>query len=463
MKILLLAPIAIWFSNWPQISLGSDGATNFRVTLTMIYLALLALVAFVKLIKNYRNFSRRTPFFVANWVCLVFVVYDWLTIIWSDNRSRTLLTASIVSCLYVVFLALTLTKNLQRYVQPLAKIYIVTAMIMSVLALMQFIYGAFWARGFLLCAGCVAGQFGFVRPNVFAIEPQFLGSLLLAPILLIFHEIITQKHSYWRDLVFGCLLLTLLLTLSRGAIFAFLIGVIVVVIFSWRRGILSARDYCKKVAIGVLICAVSLAVCLVMQGVTAAVNPNTKSGFTAAVNASLNQLSLGLIKIQDIKVHKISSVARSTVSAKEPAFSGYVAESTNVRTSLSKIALKTWAHEKLSRKLLGVGLGGSGVAMAQFLRSNDPKQIVQNQFVETLLELGVVGAIILAAILLGLIYTLWRNQKARWTLGIVVAFLVQWLFFSGYPSALHIYLVLMILYIVAKAPIGRHAALAPTK
>ena len=459
MKILLLATIAIWFSNWPQISLGSDGATNFWVTLTMIYLALLALVAFVKLIKNYRNFSRRTPFFMANWACLVFIGYNWLTIIWSDNRSRTLLTAGIVSCLYLIFLALTLTKNLQRYVRPLAKIYIVTAMIMSVLALMQFIYGAFWARGFLLCAGCVAGQFGFVRPNVFAIEPQFLGSLLLAPILLIFHEIITQKHSYWRDLVFGCLLLTLLLTLSRGAIFAFLIGAIMVVIFSWRRGILSARDYCKKVAVGVLICAVSLAVCLVMQGVTAAVNPNTKSGFTAAVNASLNQLSLGLIKIQDIKVHKISSVARSTVSAKEPAFSGYVAESTNVRTSLSKTALKTWASEDLSRKVFGVGLGGSGVAMANFTKDGDAKEIVQNEFAEILLELGAFGFVIFVAIMIGLCREIWRQKHARWTLGMVAAFIFQWLFFSGYPSALHVYLILMIAFMYAKA--GRLLGAAP--
>lgn len=454
--VLLLAPIAIWFSYWPQISLGRDATTNFKITIVMIYCVVLALASLPRIVKNFRKILIRNH--VAIWLVSVFVFYNFFSVIWSENRLRTLLTSGVILTLYLIFLGIFATQDFaKKYIKPLAKIYVFSAVVMSILALAQFIYGTFFTRGFALCAGCISGQFGFVRPNVFAIEPQFFGNLLLAPVLIVLYEILTTKNRISRGVLFGFLLVTLFLTLSRGAIFAFIVGAIFVMAFSRVNNGISWRKIFGSVAIGV----VSLVVCLFLQGASAVVNPNLNTSFSAAVNSSLNQLSMGLVKIKDTaKVSSVhSDIQEKHSTPSRPAFSGYVAESTNVRTSLSKTALKTWASEDLSRKVFGVGLGGSGVAMANFTKDGDAKEIVQNEFAEILLELGAFGFVIFVAIMIGLCREIWRQKHARWTLGMVAAFIFQWLFFSGYPSALHVYLVLMIAFMCAKA--GRLLGAAP--
>ncbi|MEI6481519.1 MAG: hypothetical protein WCO19_04420, partial [Candidatus Saccharibacteria bacterium] len=71
-------------------------------------------------------------------------------------------------------------------------------------------------------------------------------------------------------------------------------------------------------------------------------------------------------------------------------------------------------------------------------------EIVQNEYIEILLENGVIGFSVFIVILGILMYRL-RHQ--RWLWAIVLAFLIQWNFFSGYPNALHIYVIFMAMYI----------------
>jgi hypothetical protein len=444
---------------------------NFKLTFAMIYLFVLAAAGFAKIIhifaKNpreiWRNFFAKSSAF---WLVSAFVSLNEFSVFWSENRARALMTFALIFCLYLVFIALILTQDFaKKLIKSLTKIYVLTAVIMGIFVLGQFIYGTFFVRGFLLCAGCVSGQFGFVRPNVFAIEPQFFGSLLLPVILVIFREILVRKNRFSRNILFGFLLVILLLTLSRGAIFAFVFGAIFVMIFS-RKSVeksskslseISRKAYIKNFAKSVLIGAFALLLTLVFQGLAAEINPNIRIDFGSAINSSLNQLSMGIIKIRENKPQenpqKISqnSVQKTeTKTEKIPAFSGYVAESTDVRTGLTKLAFDTWKAGNFREKSLGFGLGSSGIAMANFAKNGDQKEIVQNEFVEILLELGVVGAAIFAAILFGLIREIWRNKNGKWTLGILIALAFQWLFFSGYPSAIHIYLTLVVLYIFAK-------------
>ena len=98
----------------------------------------------------------------------------------------------------------------------------------------------------LLCDGCVYKMFGFPHPNGFAIEPQFMGNLLLAPIMVVVADFcqssgcVRPAHRHGRPALIlalprsggpqiwqklSCLLLfalatTLFLTFSRGAIYA---------------------------------------------------------------------------------------------------------------------------------------------------------------------------------------------------------------------------------------------------
>jgi hypothetical protein len=191
---------------------------------------------------------------------------------------------------------------------------------------------------------------------------------------------------------------------------------------------------------------------LTLQGVTAAINPHFNETFFGAIGKSINQLSMNTIRFSgennvknndNVEQNSSQNTPQDTNEKSDPAFDGYVPESTDVRVNLSKIALQTW-RQNAATMLFGVGLGGAGVAMADFTSSGDAREIVQNEYVEILLERGIIGAILFADIVIGLLFA---TKKQKWFWAIIAAFLFQWLFFSGLPNALHIYLILIILFL----------------
>jgi hypothetical protein len=224
------------------------------------------------------------------------------------------------------------------------------------------------------------------------------------------------------------------LTLSRGAIFAFGFGVLVLFILNWRGW--------RKVLCSIGVMILSLVLALGIQGMAAVINPNFHERFSQTVAKSVHQLSLGMIDFrQDNTI--ISTETEESTDVNQPAFDGYVPQSTDERVGLSKVALETWS-QKPTTTLFGVGLGGAGTAMAEFSPNQGPREIVQNEYVEILLERGLIGIGLLAAVLAGLFYV---TRRQKWMWAIVVAFLVQWNFFSGLPNALHVYLALILLYV----------------
>ncbi len=69
--------------------------------------------------------------------------------------------------------------------------------------------------------------------------------------------------------------------------------------------------------------------------------------------------------------------------------------------------------------------------------------MVQNEFIEKLLETGLIGLGLFIVIIV-FIFIKTKQQKYVWA--ILAAFLVQWWFFSGYPNALHIFLFMIFAY-----------------
>ena len=69
--------------------------------------------------------------------------------------------------------------------------------------------------------------------------------------------------------------------------------------------------------------------------------------------------------------------------------------------------------------------------------------MVQNEYLEILLELGVVGLALFVLIIAGL-FKITAKHKYLWA--IIVAFGVQWWLFSGYPNALHIFVIFAFFY-----------------
>lgn len=448
-RLWFMAPIMIWFSYLPQISLAEDGTMNYELSLTLIYVVTLAIVGLPR-VWHYRSELRQSRLV---WPASVFVGWSGLCVIWSDNRTRGLLTFAVYAVLYLVFLALVAERRLLcRLLPKLVRVAIRATASACLLAIIQIILGTFVVTNrhtLGLCAGCVAGQFGFIRPNLLAIEPQFLGSLLLAPLLYITYLTLRGKHDYAKQpLLLVLMLTTLWLTLSRGAIYAYLASLVVMILLvrKWRR---------MLAVVGSV--ALSLVICLICQGALASTNPRIDSSFTQAASTSLNHLSMGIIRLPYQRKSPTSLPSIPREYDKQPAYHGYVAESTNVRLSLTKTALAAWRSNRLGQQLFGTGLGSAGIVLARQTGSQYQKEIVQNEFVEVLLERGLVGLALLGGLVV-LYGRLCFQRRDYLALAILVAYLTQWCFFSGLPNALHIYLVLALLSakLLDGAPAGKN-------
>lgn len=434
-KVWLLGPLILWFSYRPVITLGQDSTSYYELSLAMVYCFVLALVGLPSLWRARKTLLQSTIARVVG----CFVALSAVTLVFSPNVLRGFLTLCVIGALYLILLAgLVNRHHLKNLAEPLARLLVASAVGMSVVALVQVIAGI-WLPGdsLLLCQGCYAQQFGFVRPNAFAIEPQFFGSLLLAPLLIGMHAMLSAKQYKGLYISTGMIALALFLTLSRGAIFAFAIGVLVLLVVY--------RKQLRKILLVLALLAVSFSAALVVQGSAAALNTAVDTTFRQAVSASINQLSLGLITLP-VEDTALSAQPESA----QPQFDGYVEESTNIRVSLSALALGTWLDAPF-RVLFGVGLGGSGVAVHEhYPTSVGAREIVQNQYIEYLLEYGLVGLALFASMITGLF---WTTRHARWVWALFVAYLTQWFFFSGYPNALHIYLVMIAAFVV----LGRYS------
>lgn len=448
-RLWLMAPIMIWFSYLPQISLAEDGTMNYELSLALIYVVILAIVGLPRVWHHRSELRQSRPV----WPASAFVGWSGLCVIWSDNCTRGLLTFAVYVMLYLVFLALVAERRLLCQLLPkLVRVAIRVTASACLLAIIQIILGTFVIADrhtFGLCAGCVAGQFGFIRPNLLAIEPQFLGSLLLAPLLYITYLTLRGKHDYAKQpLLLVLMLTTLWLTLSRGAIYAYLASLIVMILLvrKWRR---------MLAVVGSV--ALSLVICLICQGALASANPRIDSSFTQAVSTSLNHLSMGIIRLPYQRKSPTSLPSIPREHDKQPAYHGYVAESTNVRLSLTKTALAAWRSNRLGQQLFGTGLGSAGIVLARQTGSRYQKEIVQNEFVEVLLERGLIGLVLLGG-LVALYGRLCSQRRDYLALVILVAYLTQWCFFSGLPNALHIYLVLALLSakLLDGAPAGKN-------
>lgn len=445
------APIAVWFSYRPLLSLGKNASTNFELSITVVYILLLAISGISSIWRERLHLAENRSVQLVT----TFVVVSVVSLLWTPNLNRGILTFGLLGVLYLVFLsAKANVAKLNRLIPALINLFIISAVFMSILSFVQ-VVAAIWLtrEQTLLCAGCAVTQFGFARPNVFTIEPQFFGNVLLAPAIYLVFMALRKKQDIFRALSTGIIIFALFLSLSRGAIFAFGVSFLILLV--------AVRPSLSRLAKTSATLLISFVLCILTQGFAAAMNPTIDTTFNKAVATSINQLSMGLIDIHIEDQSKailpaqtpVTGVPIKTAKPKTeapeiaPNYSGYVQGSTNARLTLSKLAFQSW-RKSPKRILFGVGIGGSGVTLRNdFPNKVNDGEIVQNEYVEILLENGIIGFGVFAGIIGMLIYHL-RNQKWLWA--ITAAFLIQWNFFSGFPNALHIYLIFIIMMIGAE-------------
>ncbi len=515
--MLLCLPFCLFFSYHPVIPIFSTSTTNFELSIPLLWLLIFAILSLPENFRLYINSLRvvikakshvnkaprhssnhKTDKLYPHFLRLFSLIYPFfvtINSIGSPNFLRAILTSGVIWCICLSLL--TILQNISQYKTQIGKSFNKNLLIASTLA------SAFcWLQSILdiagvpreatfLCKGCTSTVFGFPHPNGFAIEPQFMANLLLAPIFLSLFYLLERPKNHSNKLNsdpypasklghflrFGLplfLIATLYLTLSRGAIFSFWVSVFVLFIYQIVK--LIKQKYCireilfRQPLIFSVVVFLPLFFTLSAQGLFTELGP-TSHTFFDGVSTSVSQLSLGRIDLAKVfhktnennKTHETHESNKphlsdlntdaATSAQKTPQFTSYIEESTNIRLNLNRLALSSW-RTSLRRMLAGVGLGAAGLTLYQeFPELGSPKEIIQNEYLAILYEQGICGVIMIicVAILFVLTYKLHnKNHEKTLIYGRVLAlsFALTLCFFSGLPNALHIYLLTPLLFLL---------------
>ena len=497
-SLLWALPIILFFSYYPVIPLFSTESSNYEFSLPLLWLLLMGVLSMPNFLVDLCNLiTKKTPLTkVPVQIPLILSsipLYFSLTLFWSSNKFRGLMTAGIIWCLYLSLL--TFYKNIILKKTPLSleKPFLLGATLASGFCWLQAILNTLNIPGdrILLCLGCTNLSFGFPHPNGFAIEPQFMGNLLLAPaIFLVFRVIHPKSHQTRQTKILyltlaGFIISTLFLIFSRGATYSFFLAIAVIFlyeIFHTKKKLLAASKIISLILLPLIF--VTLA-----QGLMSELGP-TSDTFLGGVSRSLSQMTLGRIKIPRPEAKNPSTTSNESSSlssnnnvntnasahssvnstSNAPLFDGYIAESTDIRVKLSKMGLQL-ALSHPGQFFFGSGLGSSGVALYQaFPELGSTKEITQNEYIAILVETGFIGILIIFCSSTCVIYLCYSRQKPiklsskqsskqsmkksnftslissitpakLYFASLILAYATSVCFFSGLPNALHIYLV----------------------
>ncbi|MBQ2695465.1 O-antigen ligase family protein [Candidatus Saccharibacteria bacterium] len=507
-----MLPLVLYFSYYPIIPLGSNETMNFELSLPLIWLVVFDVVGVVVMLQKRLVGKIWRDSGWEKWLWILLPLWVSLSAVWSLNMTRGVLTAGILWLIYLAILLMitvipAVVEDFARFRRTFLKWFLGSTILVCVWCAVQCVLDVMGVgqNCTLLCDGCTYGMFGFPHPNGFAIEPQFMGNLLLAPVITMIWLMLDDRTRFTsensvRPLLFCFFItsVTLFLTFSRGAIYAFVVGLTFMTVFMLvraRRGEERKTLFRRSgVVWGVTVLAFLFT--LNLQGVFAQVAP-TSDTYGDGVAKVLNHLSLGVIDVRggeekngaevesaEIEVVKMRSgeddnwVVENSVEnldenrgengndleMREPVFDGYVAESTDTRVRLTGAALEVWSQD-FKTMVIGVGIGGAGQALYDNRLASTPKEIVQNEYASLLLEAGVVGVLLLGMTIV-LIVRLFikgvnidRGKKTEYVvvggkgvapllLVLIVAYGVTLCFFSGLSNALQIYLMPAVLMVI---------------
>lgn len=514
--LLYVMPLCLFFSYHPVIKLGESEAMYFELSVAEIWLVIYDIVAFAEMARRKKVLAslKRGRW----WMWLLFPVWLTLSVLWSLNVTRGVLTAGMMWLVAFAGYGMWILRDEldEGFWTRWWRWFFGSTLLMCGWCVVQCVLDLVGVSQdySLMCDGCTYHMFGFPHPNGFAIEPQFMGNLLLAPAIaaawLYIKKQTSKKIERLRSrgvvsttaksdsdlycstssssvavvetttgslflcsnfllVCFFIITATLFLTFSRGAIYAFVVGMLFMsgfVVFGAKkreRGVLWKR---VGMVWGLVI--LSFVVVLNVQGLMAEVG-QTNDTYFDGVSKVVNHLSLGVIDLKgDDAVREVKKnentegelvddrfeVVEKPVenfeenSGKEEAiFDGYVAESTDTRVRLSGAAVSVWSQSSRN-VLLGVGLGGAGQALYDNGLSPAPREIVQNEYAALLLETGLIGVSLFALMMVLVVRLVWKTSMRVMILSLLVAYGISLVFFSGLPNALHVYLLPVIILAV---------------
>ncbi|MDR0887332.1 MAG: O-antigen ligase family protein [Candidatus Nomurabacteria bacterium] len=456
---LPMVGLVVWFLYLPLIFLGEANGANLEVSFLQIFLMLMVVLG-VGLVFIENKFAKLSEVVIKNKFLMlfgVFVLWNWLSLIWNANFLRGFLACGIISLVFAVTVLMSvLVKDKKALLRKMAKWFLIGAVVSCVFAIWQMVGEAIGLSTMVtfLPANYQSALFGFARPTAFAQEPQFFANLLIIAILLVLGGAVLGNKIF-DDKIFGIkqkrfqmpliMLFGICLTFatSRGAFLALILGLIIVIVTALRANFFLRR---------LVVCVVSMIIGVLLLGFFAQINHRDDISGAQAMSKWVNQMTLGKISLvkQDPNLYYITD---SDVSVKCQVSSvkcqpdnegdGYVEASTNERMGGNEMAIRAW----MEHPILGIGIGGSGQYRYENYGEPNNRSINYNWYLDILSELGIVGLLLFG----GMIFFIVRKVRGV-ALAIVVAILGQWMFFAGYPNSLPCLVLLTFLFEKEKSP-----------
>lgn len=478
--IYWLIPV-VFMPFYPSIKIGASEDMNYELTLPMIWLVVFFIVSVPFFIKNFKKlFLNKITI-----IMLLFPIYATVSLLWTPNLVRGILTDGLLWLIVFAIMSIVdyfrhIKNESSSFCKKLFKLLLITAFVECVICWLQCILDVFGVEysSTALCVVCTYKTFGFPHPNGLAIEPQYMGNLLLAPALLSAYLLFTKKMSTKRSVALVTLLVfyisTLFLTLSRGAIFSFSLAFVILAV------LIAIKNHSILVFFQhALIALLAFCIAVVAQGSFSALSPLSTDFFTG-VSVYINQLSLGIIDLKSLitqePTNQVDDQNESViVEAEDQAvFDGYIEASTDIRKTLSAFSYDLWL-KKPSTSFLGVGYGGAGRALYEAYQNevfsedlyeqypewiiqelfSTPKQIVQNEFAAILLEFGIVGFALVMVDILIIIRYFYKKEKTIVIICLAIAYGASFVFLSGFTNVFHAYLLMPLYYYMVPKPEGK--------
>ncbi len=265
-------------------------------------------------------------------------------------------------------------------------------------------------------------QIDFTRVNGLSAEPQFLTTILLLPAAIMVIRLFSRKNLGWK-LPAAVLLIdtAVFLSLSRGGFLAHgLLVTAMIGVAVWQKNF---RVIGMRIGLGL----VALILALLLVGWSGQLPGHRGSRWV--VYRYLEQASGGLLPLhtnfvaQNKPVLEIQNpdkdlgVAVPEAGKKDDV--GVVDQSTDSRLETYKTAFRLWIHSPRTI-VLGIGWGNVGAeANKQFGESFSPKHITNNQTIQIITELGMIGLIIAGWVALEIHYLVKNIRDPVFRAGVV--------------------------------------------
>jgi len=426
--LLVCVVLALPFSYYPLIHAGSIAGINIDISL--LYVLLLAAIAcsLSYVVTNRRLLTSNTP-----WILLVgLTMYTSVSVLWSANSARGIITAGFMWAL--LLLVSSIIVHYPTLVRQ--KKIIITLLTGSVLvslgwALWQLLGDAIGvSSAYTLLPSTYDGSvFGIARPTGFALEPQFFANILLAPFGWLIWRYLRRDTTIQTPLAIIVVATFIVLSLSRGALVASIIIIGILLVTS--HGVVALRAK----LVGILVLSIVTAA-IATYSIATVRQTDTTTGYEA-LSGAVAHLSLGTISLpqgeDSTPDNTPSAVSASTAANPAPA---YVRSSTTSRLSMSSEALRIWQRNPATT-LFGVGTGGFGASLSNPANG----AVVNNYYLEMLVELGIVGILLFVGLLSTLGTRLYR-AKSWLLLSLLAGYAVQLSFFSGNANIVHVWVLI---------------------